>query len=368
MRLFTKLSCGLALAFITALIGPRGCESAGSEDRAGPSSSTGLARASPERSATTNSPPKAYQYINHLDPERIDSLSPFVLKRPKRPFHEGMPIFNTKTDVDEVEQALQDYGSVGIVDPKDRIGFQIDFDFEHRHLGQRLLPNLDKALLLERLPGEVHILAKHFELHPASFKHPISLPAYEDIKHLSLYDGAPIISADSGPNLLSHMVSAAYTKPYAFWYAQDGLPPVLIRPRQAGLARVAQKPESDEITRILTGYKATREKYGEELASILRGHPIPLEGKFQNLRKKRLEPMVLLPGSGRDKLVDALQEHGRFQFDTPGPHGITSYIVEVRNPDAPDKTPMHLEIKPLSRAEEVGESLLSGVARAHPHF
>ncbi|SPO28143.1 uncharacterized protein UTRI_04534_B [Ustilago trichophora] len=363
MKLFRLISSGLALAIVSALILPLRCIATGGSNRAGTSSSR-----TPGGAVTDAD--KFFQQLVSDHFQRMDQTiqdQPHFRPYPTIPFLHGLPIFTPTANVKVAGQALQDYRSILVVEPNKKEGFKVRIS--GLYLGKDAIEesNLKKTQFLLSLPEGAHILQKHFARKPFNSNYPIPLPKWEETIHLPHYNGMPIITAGSETDTLGHMRKAAYESPFGFYYERYPHPPVLILPRSdEDIGYTSSKQTLAEIHTIKPEHKRAEKKFGKELAAILYGPSIPVDSRFQESREVWRELPRYAPGENYETMAESLQKYGRFQFDVPGRGAISSYVVELLNPNDHDQTPMEIRMRPLPETEEGGKSLLSGVARAHP--
>lgn len=362
MKLLKIIHLGLVSVFLAAVILPRGCAAVTWEDEAGPSRLT--PSAPPEPKPFRDPPPFVQTYIKHLDAERIAQL-PLSSQRDSYrgpyaavPIYNKRPLYNTKTDPRTVEQALRDYGSVGILDPGRRDGRFIVYD--HGRLIQGLLPGTDTALGHLGLDGNVHIVKKFVKDLPATGTLEDNVESLPHASHM------PIIRSDS--DSLIQMKIAALTGMKKFWYVRPDRSVVLIDPHRESLFINARSQDEQRVYRALTGYDAARYIYGEPIASIVWGGPLYPEANFKDERTHRIplqEYPRFGPNAARDDMVHALQTRGRFRFYIRSNEGRTGYKVMVKNPTAESHTPMDISIAQLTWWEVKQEQVLETAKQIH---
>ncbi|SPO28656.1 uncharacterized protein UTRI_04534 [Ustilago trichophora] len=363
MKLYRLLSSGLVLAILSTFILPLSSVAAGGSNRAGASSST-----TPGGAVTS-----ADKFFERLVSDHFQQMgqmtrgNPNFHPYPTVPFLNGMPVFAPTADVEVAGQALRDYGSILVVDPNKDEGFKVHI--AGQYLGKGAIEELDleKAQLLLNLPEGAHILQKHFARERITSTYPIPLPRAEKVNHLPHFNGMPIIIAGSESDTLGHMRTAANTGPFGFYYAKRGHKTVLVLPRDnENLGYISSKQTLAEIEATMPKFQKVKNSFGVELASILYGPSIPVDSRMQKPRERWRGPPRFTPGGNYEAMTKSLQEYGQFHFDVPNRRDTHSFVVKVLNFNDPDETPMEIEMSPLRATEEMGKSLLSEAARAHP--
>lgn len=350
----------LCFAFIGCLLlFSRHCAGVSQDNEAGTSASPKI------RPGSEPLPPLlAERYIRLLNGQRIAALPSRTQQRPDQhfyaetPFYQGAPLFTTKTDPGVVEQALRDYGTAGVVDIRRHDARLIGY--EAGHLNQRLFPDTSTVVRLFDLDPNIHILQKKL------LGFPILTPQEEDIRHLPFANGRPILIP--GSDTLGHMLRASYVDQKKFYLVRPGKPPILVKPRNPSLYSTVVRRERDEVERVLAGYQAARQKYGEGLAAVIWGRAITPNPRLQNRRLQRtslLDYPRFTADASRENMVNALQIRGRFRIYTDGTRGRMAYKVKLKNPGAGQESPFEVSVEPLSTMERAEESLYASMGRIH---
>ncbi|SPO28145.1 uncharacterized protein UTRI_04535_B [Ustilago trichophora] len=357
----------IVLAAILLLLGC--CIAPKNDDEAGPSTRR-LPNVPIESLLNTGAPPKIDKYIERLDPIRISNLKELDRKEyAEVPFYTslGIPIYTVKADVKKVEQALRDFQYVAIVVPAKKEAIKIHYGNEH--LAQNYFPyeEIDQVLLSQRLHPNVHILVKHLQrqIEP---NYPIDMPDELSVEELPHANGIPILTDRFDE--LGYMLGASLTGPKMFFHKRFGHETVLIQPPPAPahrLVRVALGPEKTSIDQVLTRYGVDTRQYGQKLASIFWGAPIPLDEEHRSDRMrwtKLLEYPRFGPDASRDELKDALQKHGKFRFYNSKNRANSGPIkVKLLNPDGAPGTAMRPTIERLSAVERGKEFFYEWISR-----
>nr|UXY92454.1 effect [Ustilago esculenta] len=360
MKLLRVFHFGLAAALGAILLLSHSCSAVGEVEA---SSSV----ASPPKEP--KNPPPVNKFYTLLDPQRIASLNsrytvhPNVDYYPEAPIYEGTHLLKINTPVQEVEQALREFGSVGIVDRENRDARLIKYG--QGMVVPELFRDTNRVLWIDSLPKDVHILAKYVRWNRRP-DYPVKMPLEQDISHLPYADGVPILQDPH--DTLGYMMRASRDRTGKFWHLREGHESVLIDPRagrDGDLARPASVLEGESITRVLTGFGKDRERYNDALASILWGAPTELSGDRE--ARMRKIPLSEYPRLGRDAtraaMINALQTKGRFRFYDGRRGSGGPFKVKVTNPDAFNSEQMEVSVKPLSAFEKSTESLYAAFGK-----
>lgn len=362
MKLSRMVRFGFAAATIAALV-LLPSSSAADHDHAASSSG-----AQPDSAATlvvSERPrPSVHRYKNLLDIRRIDALPSRTLLQPhihdyfNVPFYSGSPLFLTKEDPSVVEQALKDYGSVGIVDLARRQAMQIIYG--EGRLENKMFPNTRLPIRLFEVDPNVHLLHKNVLGWRAR------LPPAQSTDHLPHLDGKPILTppADS----LSYMLYATHHRPGSFYHVRPDHEPMLVDPHNADLYTTPVGQERRKLDQVLTHHQVATRKYGRSFASVLWGKPLFLPQRFQDTRKERI-PLTdyprFLPVASRETMVNALERKGRFRLYVNDHRGRNVYKIKVNNLDAGIDEPMDISVKPLTKMERLQEWAMAAAGKFH---
>lgn len=305
--------------------------------------------------------PMAYEYINYLNFERVSRLlSTFARDQdahvdPHLPFYGRIPLFSVGTPPPVVEQALRDYGTVGIVDSLRGEAMQIYRD--EGHLSQQTFPDLHKVLTVFRLPGKVHEVRK--AIFGQSFR-PIAMDTIDEVPHAR---GLPILLPNH--DSVAHMIAASNQDRRAFLLPQPRNTFMAINPRTDDLASFPSAENTAEIIRVRNGYHSDTQIYGRALASLKWGRPldrIPELTHFRSTPPSLAEyPRFKSSTATRDQIITALHDHGRFRLylDQPGQPNM-AYRVKLTLVRPPGGSPRReLRIEALTRGERLAEKAMS---------
>ncbi|KAJ1033881.1 hypothetical protein NDA16_000089 [Ustilago loliicola] len=350
MKLSDILRFGFTATVVLALILLPSCSATGPDS--GPSSSASGQEPSP-------SPPPANKYYKLLDVKRIaakrgDKQSDHFNRYSDVPFYGKGPIFDTETNPSVVEQALQDYGLVGIVDPIKKVAVRIQY--EEGLLKQKLFADQMAPIRLIDLDYKLHRLRKKIQGLQIDF------PPEEPARYLPRANNRPILMSNS--NSLGQMLYAVRDGSGKFYHVQPGKEPILVDPKTETLYTTPVDGEKQEIQRVLKGYGAAQQKYGTNVASFIWGHPIPAQ-TFQSTRMARTSlkeyPRFTLQSRG-SAMREALQNRGRFRLYTGNQ---VAYKVKVKNPEARGSEALQVYVEPLSKIEQAQERFLAFTGKIH---
>ncbi|SPO28659.1 uncharacterized protein UTRI_04537 [Ustilago trichophora] len=323
---------------------------------------------------------RALDYIKYLKTEKINGLKELTPAARHEvygrvAFYRGVPIYNKFTQLETVEQALKDYKAVYIVDPESNQGRKIKFGLARPNdppgteiLVQELVPDLDRVMSLYKPDTNLIILQNY-----VANRHAIDEPE-RDTLYLPHARGQPIIVDDD----LGHMLHASNNRPGSFYYKGSDQQYISVVPRGREMYRSITSEEKKEIERVLEEHKAASQQFGDQLASVLHGRPIPLDDWNKSSRMRKKVPLSEYPRFDkgnpleRESLVDALQRQGRLRFyleDSQG--GRVGYKVKVKNAGASGGEAMRLSIKKLSSVERLVEKATQrahSILRKFPHL
>ncbi|KAJ9473933.1 Aspartyl aminopeptidase [Pseudozyma hubeiensis] len=208
--------------------------------------------------------PMAHEYIDYLSFERVSKLlSTFARDQDAHldsllPFYGRIPLFSVGTPPSVVEQALRDYGTVGIVDSVRGEAKQIYRD--EGHLSQQTFPDLHKVLTVFRLPGKIHEVKK--AVFGQSFR-PIAMDNIDEVPHAK---GLPILLPNH--DSVAHMIAASNQDRRAFLLPQPRNTFMVINPRTDDLVSFPSAENTAEINRVRNAYHSDTQAYGRALASL----------------------------------------------------------------------------------------------------
>ncbi|KAJ1024322.1 hypothetical protein NDA18_004492 [Ustilago nuda] len=360
MKLSGMFRIGFVAAIVTALILLPSCIAAGSS---APGSSG-------EASTRPRQLPKINKYTLGLNIDNINrlSLNRLGLDEQARIFGDvpffyskdfKTPLYSIETPTETVEQALQYYRSVGIVDvPENKaILIRVRNDGYRRYLEQSLFSNIaSDPIKLFQLNHNLHRLRNHVRTSSIPVPPPHDV-AMEYIPHL---DDKPIITQDSEE--FHHMLYASYTNSRKFYYIQPGQDTILVDAHADELFSNLNVNEREKIQRALTGYSAAKQNYGKEIASLIWGEPIKANVHNEGGRTLHI-PLTEYPrlpyGATRANMLLKLNQNGRFRIYRKIDAKKYAYEVKVKNPGATQGEALEVYVKPLSRLERIQERLLA---------
>ncbi|SOV09236.1 uncharacterized protein UDID_18299 [Ustilago sp. UG-2017a] len=356
MKLSGMFRIGFVAAIVTALILLPSCIALVGYDEA--STST----IQPHHRSTLT----VAEYMNQLDANDIAKLdgSSLLLDNPtyeRIPFYYsgapeqlGTPLYFTNTPFKTVEQALRDYRSVGMVDVSENDAKLIKLikDPSGYRLEQNVFPNPLPPIGLLKLDPNLHRLQKLALFSPGIHS------SEEHIEHMPYLNGKPILTQSSTD--ISHLIAATHTSPDGFYYVQEGMPPILVNPRKEDLYQVSGE---QEVHSTLAEYQTVKKKYGQTIATLVRGKPIIATADPRGQRKSgpRLKNYARFDNqASRDEMVTELQLHGRFRVYQQIDGRNYKYKVKVSNPGATEGERLKVYVKPLSIRERLQEKIMAG--------
>ncbi|SPC62772.1 uncharacterized protein UHOD_11806 [Ustilago sp. UG-2017b] len=354
MKLSGMFRIGFVAAIVTALILLPSCIAVEVSDRAGTSTSHPDPPIEPPRSVFD-----IENYIKSLNPKQITDLHPTTLDNLAQlyghvpiyrqdPISHRIPLYSFGTSVPVVEQALKDYGSVGIVDVSNNKAELIRLDKGFLYSDVFAGDGKSAAIQLFKLDPDLHRLSWRVSK--------IKPPHSEEIENLPHFDGKPILQ---GSEDFRFMLRVANTPPYQFYYLQEQMKPILVYPASKNLFSNPDHDEKQKILRAVNGYPADKQKYGERVASMIWGKLDLLGGDTEG-RVKSSIPMKDYPrfkyDAPKTDMVRALQEHGRFRVYTNFGGDKVAYKVKLKNPGNTGKL-MNVSVKPLTLVERLQEAI-----------
>ena len=358
MKLSGMFRIGFVAAIITALILLPSC----------------IASDTVEASTSTTHP-SVETYMDHLNTEKISTLSGFErFVQEESDLYDAVPFIHTKvpdtykkiraplysvdTPFETVEQALRDYGHVGIVDVSKSNARLISLikDPKGYRLKQTVFTDGPlKAIRLFQLHPDLH------RIQTLAYAARSDIPSLEYIEDLAYANGKPILSEES--ETLGHMISAARTGPKNFYYFRNGKPLILVTP---GRLEPFQDTREEEVHRIYAKYLADKEKYGKTIASLTHGKPIIAAADPRDQRKsgRGLKNYARFDNQAtREQMVTELQRYGRFRVYQQIDGNKYRYKVKVSNPGANEGERLKVYVKPLSSGERLQEEIMARILR-----
>ncbi|SAM85356.1 uncharacterized protein UBRO_07319 [Ustilago bromivora] len=361
MKLSGMFRIGFVAAIVTALILLPSCIAPGN----GGVASTSTSQPDPH-SGPTEPPRSAFnvrEYINRLNAKDITDLPRTTSGNIAQLYghvpiyrqdliSREIPLYSVDTSVPVVQQALQDYRSVGIVDVRNNEaklvrlnnGVLVPDVFAGGKSAAIQLFKLDPDL--HRLPG----LVKASEIPP---------PRAEDIENLPHVDGKPILT--KGSKNFDFMLRVASTYPHKFYYLQEPMEPILVEPTETKQFSNLNPDVKQKIQHAVNGYSAAKQKYGERVASMIWGKPYVLtddpDGRLKPSIPIKLYPRFRYDAPKKD-MVRALQHHGRFRVYKNSGGDKVGYKVFLKNPGSTGEL-MDVSVEPLTWLERSQERTMA---------
>ncbi|SOV09554.1 uncharacterized protein UDID_12243 [Ustilago sp. UG-2017a] len=332
MKLSGMFRIGFVAAIVTALILLPSCIAADSSNMAGTSTSN------PDHPSTE--PPRPVfnikKYIQSLNPQTIAGLDKSKAETyDKVPFYDGAPL--PSETIALLELSMPPNNKARLIKLLDDGNFEWDTF------------RIDESAMINLFKNELNPDLHYFRNLVRSAKtdeHPA-----EDIDHLPYANGRPILF--EGSETLGHMIRAANTEPKSFYYAPIGKDPILINPHTDELIGNHIRGEEGNLHRVVVGYKAAQEKYGQPLASIIWGKPIIANGDREGSRMWRIgrNPYpTLRHDASKEGMVAALQDSKRFRVYKEIDGKKYEYKVKVVNPQASPGEAFKFSVEPVSTA------------------
>ncbi|KAJ1596300.1 hypothetical protein NDA14_003456 [Ustilago hordei] len=323
MKLSGMFRIGFVAAIVTALILLPSCITAVGD----------------EASTSTRPQYRLKEYQKNLNVETINSLND--LSR----FPQGTH--------DIYEKAIKDFKFVGIVDVSNNNArlFQLVVDKSGNRIEQIEFPDRQKVVRLFELDPILHHVRN-------LFRSQLSMqPPPENIEHLPHFNGKPILSQDS--ENIGQLFTATRIPPHEVYYFENEKLPIVFKPNTD---EMFEEVKEQELYMARGHYLAAKQKYGQEIASIIWGKPIQLNDNSNDRLKSRI-PLRDYPRFKSDapinEMVTALQQHGRFRVYKMTDHGRrVAYKVLVDNPGMTSQ-PMQVSIKPLTKFERGQERIMA---------
>ncbi|UTT88856.1 hypothetical protein NDA17_001756 [Ustilago hordei] len=360
MKLSGMFRIGFVAAIVTALILLPSCITAVGD----------------EASTSTRPQYRLKEYQKNLNVETINSLND-LSRFPqgthdiyeKVPFYHGKlfldhsshdeqsqvraPLYSIDTPIGTVQQAIKDFKFVGIVDVSNNNArlFQLVVDKSGNRIEQIEFPDKQKVVRLFELDPILHHVRN-------LFRSQLSMqPPPENIEHLPHFNGKPILSQDS--ENIGQLFTATRIPPHEVYYFENEKLPIVFKPNTD---EMFEEVKEQELYMARGHYLAAKQKYGQEIASIIWGKPIQLNDNSNDRLKSRI-PLRDYPRFKSDapinEMVAALQQHGRFRVYKMTDHGRrVAYKVLVDNPGMTSQ-PMQVSIKPLTKFERGQERIMA---------
>ncbi|KAJ1018687.1 hypothetical protein NDA13_006375 [Ustilago tritici] len=358
MKLSGMFRIGFVAAIVTALILLTSCIAFGNDDDASTSNPQPIPRTRPRKSPWP--PSTVYKYKDYIDVENIKRWRAMPLDEQDLtyayvPFYYSdyplgitAPLYSIETPPETIEKALGYHRSVGIIDATKSHSRLIQYDKE---LADGLFPIGALEIQLFKLDPNLHYL-RNLVRHPRN-----NQPALEDIEHLPHANGKPILSQDT--ETLGHMLHAARTDPRSFYYFQQRMEPILVFPHRNELIDNFNGAEMGQLRRIMDGYQAAKEKYGQTVASIIWGKPTSVSADPRRLRTLHLQ-LKNYPrfkhDAPKEDMVRSLQRNGRFRVYKEIGGKKYGYKVLLKNPGSTGES-MRVSVEPLTFIERFQEAI-----------
>ncbi|CCF49800.1 conserved uncharacterized protein [Ustilago hordei] len=291
MKLSGMFRIGFVAAIVTALILLPSCITAVGD----------------EASTSTRPQYRLKEYQKNLNVETINSLND-LSRFPqgthdiyeKVPFYHGKlfldhsshdeqsqvraPLYSIDTPIGTVQQAIKDFKFVGIVDVSNNNArlFQLVVDKSGNRIEQIEFPDRQKVVRLFELDPILHHV-RNFLLRKTSNTYHISMESPSSAKTLK-------ISANCSlpPGIPPHEV----------YYFENEKLPIVFKPNTD---EMFEEVKEQELYMARGHYLAAKQKYGQEIASIIWGKPIQLNDNSNDRLKSRIP----------------LRDYPRFKSDAP---------------------------------------------------
>ncbi|SAM84465.1 uncharacterized protein UBRO_20302 [Ustilago bromivora] len=338
MKLSGMFRIGFVAAIVTALILLPSCIAPGGGSGASTSTSQ------PDLHSRPTEPPRSAfdvrKYINRLNAKDITDLPRTTSGNIAQLYghvpiyrqdliSREIPLYSVDTSVPVVQQALQDYRSVGIVDVRNN---------------EAELVRLNNGVLVP------DVFAGASEMQP---------PPAEDIENLPHVDSKPILT--KGSKNFDFMLRVASTHPRKFYYLQEQMEPILVEPTETKQFSNLDHDVKQKIQHAVNGYSAAKQKYGERVAFVIWGKPYVLtddpDGRLKLSIPIKHYPRFRYDAPKKD-MVRALQHHGRFRVYKNSGGDKVGYKVILKNPGSTGEL-MDVSVEPLTLRERGEEGLMA---------